>query len=101
MGFAEHFGLNLFSFRVLKIQQLSLWLRVPRKSHTASLIRDTVTKEVYVAVVGGYKMNFRNDNLGPTETTEILRNGKWSLGNYKTILNAWKRMIRYEPDFLS
>merc|ERR1712062_534907 len=52
-------------------------LRIPRKSHTAGLIRDTVTKEVYVAVVGGYKNYWLKDDHGPTRSTEILRNDKW------------------------
>ena len=48
---------------------------MPREAHTASLIRDTITKEVYVAVVGGERHNSK-----PIGTTEILRNDKWSLG---------------------
>ena len=66
---------------------MSFEWRVPRQVHKASLIRDTITKEIYVAVVGGFK----SKPFEIQDTTEILRHDQWSLGT------LWLQKKSYWP----
>ena len=59
-------------------------LNVPRYSHAAGLLTDTVTQEVFVAVTGGY---FDEALV----STEILMDGIWVHGMYFSLYKYWKR----------
>ena len=50
-------------------------LQMPRFNHAAGLVTDTVTKQVFVVVTGGYRL----------DSTEILMNDTWVEGKYQFI----------------